>query len=55
MSELVLPSDLIPNGILPINWVCIFDKKRQKYYYYNKITKQKTWHVETVAQSFESK
>ena len=49
MSELILPTDLIPNGVLPLNWVCVFDKKRHAYYYYNKVTRQKTWYLEIVS------
>ncbi len=51
MSELILPTDLIPNGVLPVNWVCVFDKKRHTYYYYNKVTHQKTWYLEIVLAS----
>ena len=51
MSELILPTDLIPNGVLPLNWVCVFDKKRHAYYYYNKVTRQKTWYLEIVLAS----
>ena len=48
MSGLVLPTYLLPTGILPYNWYCTFDKKSQNYYYFNTTTKESTWNLENV-------
>ncbi len=48
MSALVLPTKILPTGILPENWYCTFDKKNQKYYYFNTLTKERTWNLRNV-------
>ena len=48
MSALVLPTKILPTGILPENWYCTFDRKHQQYYYFNTITKERTWYLGNV-------
>jgi len=48
MSGLVLPTKLLPSGVLPENWYCTFDKKSQRYYYFNVITRERTWNLANI-------
>ena len=48
MSALVLPTKLLPSGILPEYWYCKFDTKSQRYYYFNVITQERTLKLENV-------